>query len=334
MISKLNKLKNFFEEKNDYKNARNISRLISIANDSSADPSSTPPGPITLPGDRYYTYKYIPPGKGVSQMGGGNYFEVITDKEEDQYQRVGFLMGPSGTYDTDTGVKNSETLGWERLISGGIGQGMDEAKKNNQTPEGSIPRESPSAPVIRDTSIGDVNYTNVIDSKSVKIKQGVDLENITPAAKNFIKYLSNKFSEFKAKGLDVERPVITSGYRDHADQTKIMIRNFKNNGGIRLDKKTGVEKGKAYIENLYGEKGKVYAEILVRHTKSNTDPFQELYLEVAKVQGGHTSKPARALDLRPTKGLRQLLDSITEVKFEILDETNTAGPHYHITVIG
>jgi hypothetical protein len=78
------------------------------------------PGPITMPGDRHYTYEYDA-SKDV--------FRVVTDTKRDKYQRVGFEMGPT-------------SIGYQRLIQRGMGQGIEKAKETYQSKGGAVEQET------------------------------------------------------------------------------------------------------------------------------------------------------------------------------------------------
>jgi tRNA nucleotidyltransferase/poly(A) polymerase len=162
--------------------------------------------------------------------------------------------------------------------------------------------------------------------ENVIIKPGVNVENVSSDVKYFIKILGEE-----ALKLKLETPVITSGWRSVEEQAKIMATNWFNNGGQR--------NGKRYLIGLYGKDygGKIAA---IFEKYGNGEEGQRLAIQVIKNQpvgSSHIMNPGTAIDLRMTSGIDKILKSIVSQKIfdlKIKDETNYAGPHYHVNVKG
>jgi len=169
------------------------------------------------------------------------------------------------------------------------------------------------------------SYNPLLGGK-VYTKPGVNIDNVTPAVSSFIESIGNKAQE-----LGAQTPIITSGWRSLDNQSSLVGRNWKSNGGI--------SGGRRYLENLYGrEYGGQMSSIFEQY---GTGPqAQALVVKVIKsrsVGSYHITNPGQALDLSMTSGIKEVLDSIqSEGLFDmkIVDETNSAGPHYHVSIKG
>jgi hypothetical protein len=160
----------------------------------------------------------------------------------------------------------------------------------------------------------------------VTVKPGVNIENITPAAKTFLMELGNV-----AESIGAEIPIITSGWRSVESQAKIMAKNWKSNGGING--------GRAYLEWLYGKDyGGQMASIFEQYGTGRRG--QRLGVNVINsrnVGSNHISSPGKALDISVTRGIKDVLYSIKNsgrFNMKIVDETNTASPHWHVAIKG
>jgi hypothetical protein len=160
----------------------------------------------------------------------------------------------------------------------------------------------------------------------VTVKPGVNISNVTQPVRSFIVELGNVAEEMGA-----EIPVITSGWRSVESQSKIMGKNWKANGGLKG--------GREYLEWLYGKSyGGQMASIFEQHGIGRRG--RALGAEVISsrnVGSNHISNPGKALDISVTRGIKEVLYSIRDSgKFnvKILDETDTAGPHWHVAVKG
>jgi tRNA nucleotidyltransferase/poly(A) polymerase len=181
-------------------------------------------------------------------------------------------------------------------------------------------------PIDKDKRLQDraKKYTPISGGKVV-IKPQVDVENVTDAVKEFLNELG-----IVAEQIGAEIPIVTSGHRSIRSQIRIMGNNWTNNGGLNG--------GSEYLENLYGENGKVIADIFESYGLS--DEAIDLGEEYWKKQGyekgyTHVANPAKAVDLSRTSGISEVLEQIkSSGKFDmsIGDETGSAGPHYHVKI--
>ena len=163
------------------------------------------------------------------------------------------------------------------------------------------------------------------DSGKVSLKPGVNIDNVTPEVKLFIETLGNTASE-----LGVTVPIITSGWRSVKSQASLMGRNWNSNGGMNG--------GREYLVKIYANDSFAHkmADIFEQH---GIGPEAiAIATEVVKNNSGnsnHLSTPAKAVDIAVTSGIKEVLDRISSsgaFDMKIVDETNTAGPHYHITI--
>ena len=161
---------------------------------------------------------------------------------------------------------------------------------------------------------------------NIVIKPGVNIENVTPDVKAFIREVA-----FKASEMGVKTPVITSGWRSLKSQATIMAKNWKSNGGK--------DSGRRYLTWLYGNK--FGGDISYIFENYGTEPRAiSMAIEIIKsrpVGSHHITNPGQAVDFAITNGIKHLLDTVNaEGKFDIkiVDESKTAGPHYHVTVLG
>lgn len=172
----------------------------------------------------------------------------------------------------------------------------------------------------------DYSRREIKNNLKVKVKPGVNIENVTTAVSEFIKELG-----IVAEEIGAEIPVITSGWRGIEDQVKIMAKNWKNNGGMKG--------GREYLQRIYGNN--YGAQIASIFENSGTDRHG-LNLAAQIVLGRpvgsyHITNPGQAIDLRMTKNIRDIIEVIklkNIFNLKILDESNTAGPHIHVTVKG
>ncbi len=176
------------------------------------------------------------------------------------------------------------------------------------------------------STLFDSNQSINFNSELFSIKDGVNIENITPAAKAFIQRVGETARKFK-----VDRPIITSGWRSIEEQFEIMGKNWLNNGG----KKTG----RKYLTKLYGkEYGNAMANIFEQYGFGPV--AQQLGVSVIQSQptgSRHIQEPGEAVDFAMTSGIKKVLDYIKsshEFEMKIVDETKSAGPHYHVTILG
>lgn len=174
------------------------------------------------------------------------------------------------------------------------------------------------------------NFLSTIENpgstENVRIKPGVNLSNLTPETLRFIEVLGAT-----AQALGAETPIITSGWRSIEEQAAIMAKNWYNNGGAKS--------GRRYLTKLYGrDYGNDMADIFERYGLSAKG--QELAVQVIQKQrvgSSHILSPGQAIDLGLTSGIKKVLEAVQDQKifdFKIVNETESAGPHYHITVRG
>ncbi len=149
---------------------------------------------------------------------------------------------------------------------------------------------------------------------------GVDIENISKDLKKFLTYLT-----MKAKELQLEKPLVTSGFRSPDSQAKAMAKNWNNHGGING--------GRKYLIDLYGDDDMAMAiDDLFKSYGTDKDGIEYVseYLEHFKPNASpHMKKPAQAVDLRNTDKIRELLSNVQKegmFSFTYLDE----GDHMHI----
>jgi hypothetical protein len=166
-------------------------------------------------------------------------------------------------------------------------------------------------------------YVPVGDGK-VYAKPGVNVENVTSAVKNFMEALGKKAAE-----LGVETPIITSGWRSVENQAGLMGRNWNSNGGM--------QGGREYLVKIYGQDyGSQMADVFEQHGfgRESVDPAVRV-IKSRPVGSYHIANPGMALDISLTSGIKEVLDTIkSEGVFDIkiVDETDTAGPHYHVSI--
>lgn len=165
-----------------------------------------------------------------------------------------------------------------------------------------------------------------IEEGNVYVKPGVNIQNVTPAVSSFIKELG-----IVAKQMNAETPIITSGWRSLEEQFFLMGKNWKNNGGRK--------NGRKYLVNLYGnDYGNAMADIFENFGVN--EQSKDLGIKVIQsrpVGSSHVLSPGQAIDLALTKNIYQILNSIKnggKFDLKIVDETKTAGPHYHVTING
>jgi hypothetical protein len=164
-------------------------------------------------------------------------------------------------------------------------------------------------------------------STNVRVKPGVNVENVTPAVKNFITELGEVAAELGAKV-----PIITSGWRSVESQSALMGRNWKANGGLNG--------GREYLEKLYGlryvgDMASIFEQY--GHRSKEAISMGTHVIRRQRVGSHHIADPGKAVDISATDGIKEVLDTIKargRFDIKILDETNTAGPHYHVAIKG
>lgn len=162
------------------------------------------------------------------------------------------------------------------------------------------------------------NYTENIGHGSA-----VDIVNVTPEVKSFLSVLGQT-----AKEMGAEKPYVTSGYRSIEKQAKIMLFNWKENGGLAG--------GKEYLISIYG---KTYGNAVAKEFEKYgyTDAASAAIIPIIERYGGrHIKIPCEAVDLRLTDGITEVLGAINKsnrFKLKLVDERKTAGPHWHVTVM-
>lgn len=108
-----------------------------------------------------------------------------------------------------------------------------------------------------------------------------------------------------------------------------MARNWQNNGGL--------ESGRAYLQKLYGKNygGKMATIFETYGTGPKAIEEGMRVIQEQSVGSYHISDPGRALDFALTDGIKEVLDKVKEsgmFDMKIVDETDTAGPHYHVSI--
>jgi hypothetical protein len=170
-----------------------------------------------------------------------------------------------------------------------------------------------------------------LDSEGkVSIKPGANVDNVTTAVKEFIKELGNV-----AKELGAEIPVITSGWRSLESQVRIMSNNWKSNGGLKG--------GREYLVKIYSPRdpdgyGGQMASIFEQYgTGKKALSLGADLIRSRPVGSYHIVNPGKAVDIRETRGIKDVLFAIKDrgnFNIKIIDETDTARPHWHVTIKG
>lgn len=169
------------------------------------------------------------------------------------------------------------------------------------------------------------NRQEKLDNIDVKInhKSGVDVDNLIPELKSF---LSDLF--LLAEKKQYKKPIVTSGYRSVEQQANIMRKNWKANGGFNG--------GREYLQRIYGkEYGNMMANVF--ENKNDKDYIQHAIDVILSrpVGSSHILNPSQAVDLALTPGIYELIQEIKSTgkyNMSIKDETDTAGPHYHVSI--
>lgn len=156
----------------------------------------------------------------------------------------------------------------------------------------------------------------------VKYSKTADLINISDVTKKFISYIG-----LAASKQNIQTPYITSGYRSIKEQAMLMIRNWKTNGALHG--------GREYLEKLYGKDyGGSIADIIEKYGVGR-EAIEKAILIVNKFGSQHTKSPGQAIDFRNTPGIKELIEQAkSEFNIKVIDETNTANPHIHVSVYG
>lgn len=160
----------------------------------------------------------------------------------------------------------------------------------------------------------------------VFVKPGVNIENVTNAVKSFI-YEVGKISE----EIGAQIPIITSGWRSLRSQAALMAKNWENNGGL--------DSGRRYLQKIYGKNygGKMATVFETYGTGPKAIEEGVKVIKEQPVGSYHISDPGMALDFALTDGIREVLNKVEDsgmFDIKIVDETDTAGPHYHVTIKG
>lgn len=169
------------------------------------------------------------------------------------------------------------------------------------------------------------NYQAIHEGK-IFVKPGVNIENVTPATKSFIKEVAEVAQE-----LGAQVPIITSGYRSIEEQVSLMAKNWSDNGGRRG--------GRNYLIDLYGRNyGGAMADIFEEYGRG--PEALVLGIEVIRNQptgSSHILNPGQALDFSLTTGIKKVLDTIKSrgrFDMKIVNESRMAGPHFHVSIRG
>lgn len=180
---------------------------------------------------------------------------------------------------------------------------------------------------------------------------GVSFRHLSPDVQDFLKTITAI-----AKENQFERPYVTSGYRSPGAQARAMSNNWNKRGGkTPLNQKeiqllgpslvksltSGLEgrpitKGAVYLNNLYRNKPFAF---FVNNTLYDYGVNRESrriisdWIDANVPKKSHMQKPATAVDLRLTKGIKEILNIISdegEFKIHIVYE----GDHYHVRIYG
>lgn len=162
------------------------------------------------------------------------------------------------------------------------------------------------------------------DFSGVRIKPGVNVDNVIPEIKELISELG-----IVAEQMNLPKPIITSGWRSIEQQAKIMGKNWKSNGGM-----TG---GREYLIRIYGKDyGNQMANVFETYGLNNNAMEHAINVIQSRPTGSsHILEPGRAIDVAVTDGIKNIIYKIKEsnkFNLSIKDETNTAGPHYHLSI--
>jgi hypothetical protein len=152
-----------------------------------------------------------------------------------------------------------------------------------------------------------------------KVKDGADLSTITPEVASFLDLLGAE-----AASMGAEVPVVTSGYRSPNRQARVMARNWDRNGGPRggteylislyANDKMAQDIGSIFYDYGSGRKGQAAAAQYL--TDNNIS--------------SHMVVPTQVVDLRMTKGISEVIDSLRQkgIEMKAIDEKD----HFHIKV--
>lgn len=159
----------------------------------------------------------------------------------------------------------------------------------------------------------------LLGDDDINVKSGADVENLSDKTKDIIRIIFAK-----AKDLNVETPVVTSGYRGPKTQIKAMYNNWERNGGLK-DK----ERAKKYLVDLYKDDNLVI-KIHDMFLKGDKEGAENLL----KTNPVSSHQSGSAFDLRFTKGIDKVLNdpAIQKLIKPFGKGSVKESDHYHIAV--
>lgn len=183
---------------------------------------------------------------------------------------------------------------------------------------------------------------------------GANVDKTSDNVKEFLAALGNL-----AKQKGYEKPFVTSAFRSSRAQVRAMAGNWRRKGGpeivsdaeavnllkfhrgadyiakIRQYTNKPLNKGLVYFFDLYGDKEMVIGlnEIFMEMgaQRAGIKAGTEYWDSLGRPQRSHLANPATSVDLRLTRGIKELLDEIEQsgqFTLKILDE----GDHFHVNV--
>jgi hypothetical protein len=195
---------------------------------------------------------------------------------------------------------------------------------------------------------GSNNYRRLIGSNL-----NANVDKTSDAVKAFLAALGTL-----AKERGHERPFVTSAFRSSRSQVRAMAENWRRKGAdetvsdaeavnhlqfhgpqiiaqIRQHTNKPLNKGLVYLFDLYQDKEMVIGinDIFVQlgSNRAGVKAGTEFWDSLGRPKSSHLADPATSVDLRLTKGIKELLDEIdasNQFTLKILPE----GDHFHVNV--
>lgn len=181
-------------------------------------------------------------------------------------------------------------------------------------------------------------------------KNGVNFADFSDDVLGFLKSIMQA-----SKILNVETPVVTSGFRDSTSQAIVMANNWSRHGGskplsaqeiedigrIAKEIQVGIgsrpiTKGSVYLYKLYSlKKFGFFVNNTLHDQGINKGSISVIsnWIESNVPKTSHRVKPATSVDLRLTEGIKDVLDYVKQsgqYSFRVLPEDD----HFHIDVRG
>jgi hypothetical protein len=194
---------------------------------------------------------------------------------------------------------------------------------------GPVDTKSPGVSNRKDRvrSIMEISPSEYFPQRGVGVKNNtVDIDGVSDSVKEFIRVLGEV-----AVRMGAEKPIITSGYRTVRTQARIMASNWKTNGGVNG--------GREYLVKIYPDDIAVALHDIFMQFGSRREGVSlgaerlSIYLNSNPKKFQHVQEPGRALDLRLTRGINEVIDHI--VSTNQFDMTKyPESDHIHVNIYG